>query len=413
MTIHSTPGKQCKWAKPVHLERSLVREFLELDQRGKVQAEYVWLDCEYTDGHNFDLCSKAMTLDSAPQSVNDLPNWSYSGEEDGIAVEVIILPRRIYRDPFRRGPNIIVWTECFKCPREGSKEEHGPPQAWNSRFACDAAMSRAIAEGEEPWFGIEQEYYLLDVNTNWPLGWPCGDFPGPQGAYFCSTGAQKAPGRDIVESHYRACLYAGVKLGGINSEVAPGQWEFQVGPAVGIAASDDLWMARYLLQRICELFQVNVTFDPKPVPEWAGLGCHTNYSTKSTRGPGGYDVIVRHCERLQKRHKDHMEVYGDCNERRLIGNDETQSIDKFSFGVGDRGASIRIPVKAASCGCGYYEDRRPAANMDPYQVTRMIVETTLFHDDDMKLLPCDPSRSPSKSCKATSAAGDVAAGAAS
>jgi len=360
------------------MDRCLAREFLELDQNGKVQVEYVWIDSDYTDGNNFDLCSKSIVLDGAPNSLRDLPTWSYSGEEDGFAIEVVMVPRKLYRDPFRRGPNLIVLTDCYRSPVEGSGEDKGLPVSWNTRNACDAVMSRAAAEGEDVWFGIEQEYYLLDANTDWPLGWPANGFPGPQGAYFCATGAAKAPGREVAEAHVRACMYAGVKVGGLNSEVAPGQWEFQVGPATGIGPADDLWMARYLLQRVCELFQVNVSFYPKPVKDWAGIGCHTNYSTKATRGPGGFDVILAHCKRLEARHRQHMEVYGAHNELRLLGNEETQHFDSFSYAVGDRGASIRIPVKAASTGRGYYEDRRPAANMDPYLVTRYIVESTLF-----------------------------------
>mmetsp|Transcript_134592 Transcript_134592/g.287992 ORF Transcript_134592/g.287992 Transcript_134592/m.287992 type:complete len:482 (-) Transcript_134592:39-1484(-) len=376
-------AKPTEWAEPTTLDRSIVREFMELSQHGKVQAEYVWLDSEYTDGRSFDLCSKALTLDSAPKSVKDLPIWAYSGSDD---TDVQLVPRRIYRDPFRRGDNIIVLADTYEEPSMGSGKPHGPPKDFNTRADCDSVMSQAEAMGEDPWFGIEQEYYLLDAKTGWPLGWPEGGYPGKHDCYYCAVGAMKAPGREVVEAHYKACLYAGVKLGGVNSEVAPAQWEFQVGPCTGITGADDLWMARYILQRICELFSVYVTFDPKPMPGWPGIGCHTNYSTMSTRSkPGGMDAIKAQCEKLRLRHMEHMAAYGDGNERRLTGKDSTAHITSFSWGVSDRDASIRISSKCVVNDCGYYEDRRPAANMDPYLVCKMIVETTLLLDGAEKV----------------------------
>lgn len=127
-------------------------------------------------------------------------------------------------------------------------------------------------------FGLEQEYTLLQKEVKWPLGWPVGGYPGPQGPYYCGTGADKAWGRDIVNAHYKACLYAGIKISGINGEVMPGQWEFQVGPTEGVAAADQLWAARYILERITEIAGVVLSLDPKPIEgDWNGAGCHTNY----------------------------------------------------------------------------------------------------------------------------------------
>lgn len=401
-----------EWAVPVPLDRSIMREFMELDQGGKVQAEYIWIDSDYTDGRSFDLCSKGMTVDARPREAGELPIWTYSGAD---ASDVHLVPRRIYRDPFRKGDNILVLADTYEEPPAASGKSHGPPTNYNTRAACDAMMARAEAEGDDPWFGIEQEYYLLDVNNDWPLGWPKNNYPGRHDSYYCATGTGKAVGRDIVECHYRACLFAGVKIGGINSEVAPGQWEFQVGPCSGTSAGDDLWIARYILQRICEMFHVCVTFDPKPIPGWAGIGCHTNYSTKATRAEqGGMDAMKGQIEKLRARHSEHIAVYGDGNERRLTGKDDTMSMDQFEFGT-DRQTSIRIPIKVAAKGYGYYEDRRPAANMDPYLVTKLIAETTLFYDpsnteekcmvkvpvrrQSSRNIRCIGSRSPSLSAK--------------
>eukprot|EP00927_Polykrikos_kofoidii_P048980 TRINITY_DN43133_c0_g1_i1.p1 TRINITY_DN43133_c0_g1~~TRINITY_DN43133_c0_g1_i1.p1 ORF type:complete len:522 (-),score=69.16 TRINITY_DN43133_c0_g1_i1:197-1762(-) len=370
-----------RWAEPVKLDRSLTEKFLALDQGNRVRVEYVWIDEDYIDdGYTAPrgLCSKSMTLDKSVKSVDDLPIWSYSGFNDD---DVMLVPRRIYRDPFRPGDNFLVMADTFLEAPAGSSQKYGEPTAFNSRFACDAVMTKAAQE--DPWFGLEQEYFLLDCENGWPLGWPVGGYPGEHDAYYLAVGARKAPGRDVVEAHYAACLYAGVKISGVNGEVAPAQWEFQVGPCEGISAGDHLWMARYLLQRVCEEFHVDVTFDPKPVPGWAGIGLHTNYSTVSTRTkPGGMMAMESHIERLRAKHSEHMLVYGEGNELRLTGVDCVTSIDTFSHGVGRRDCSIRITRNVANQDCGYYEDRRPAANADPYLVTKMVVATTLSIDDD-------------------------------
>ena len=237
------------------------------------------------------------------------------------------------------------------------------------------------AKDEVPWFGLEQEYTLLDVDGT-PYGWPKGGFPGPQGPYYCGAGmlqlaasyplsilihligTGKVFARDLIEAHYRACLYAGINISGINAEVMPSQWEFQVGPCEGISMGDHLWMARYLLIRIAEQWGVKVSFHPKVLQgEWNGAGCHTNYSTKAMREPGGMQHIETAIQKLSKRHDEHIAVYGDDNDMRLTGRHETGHIGAFSSGVANRGASIRVPRHVAAQGYGYLEDRRPASNI--------------------------------------------------
>lgn len=179
--------------------------------------------------------------------------------------------------------------------------------------------------------------------------------------------------------HYKACLYAGVKISGTNAEVMPGQWEFQIGPCQGISMGDHLWMARYLIQRIAEDFNVDVSFAPKLFADWNGSGCHTNYSTKTMRaGTGGMKYIEDMMVKLAAKHVLHLSIYGEGNEKRLTGHHETSSMHKFSYGVGNRAASVRIPTSTMHAnGMGYIEDRRPSSNMDPYVVCAMIADTTL------------------------------------
>jgi len=232
----------------------------------------------------------------------------------------------------------------------------------------------------QPWYGIEQEYTMFDMNGT-PLGWPSNGYPAPQGPYYCSVGSQNAYGRHVAEAHYRACLYAGLDISGINAEVMPGQWEYQCGPCVGIDSGDQMWLSRYILNRVAEDFGVVVSYEPKPIKgDWNGAGCHTNYSTKPMREKGGYKAIIDAVEKLGKAHEVHMEVYGKGNTDRLTGLHETASYKTFKYGVADRGASIRIPRQTEIDQCGYLEDRRPAANMDPYSVTSIIAKTTILND---------------------------------
>jgi len=288
----------------------------------------------------------------------------------------------MFPDPFRRGDNIIVMCETFVWADKEFKEL----KPANTNFRHFAKKIFDASEGEHPWFGIEQEYTLFSrVNTNsrWPLGWPAGAFPGPQGPYYCSVGASNCFGRAIMEAHLKCCLFAGLRISGTNAEVMPGQWEFQIGPSEGIEAGDHMWVARYLLHRVTENFNVTCSFEPKPVKgNWNGSGGHTNFSTQAMREEGGIKVINEAIEKLSKRHEDHIIVYGEDNDQRLTGRHETSSIHDFSSGVGHRGASIRIPTSTNTQGKGYLEDRRPASNLDPYLVSSIMVDT-ICHDGKM------------------------------
>lgn len=139
--------------------------------------------------------------------------------------------------------------------------------------AVPPAHSRPHTRTPTHTAGLEQEYTLFNLDKKTPLGWPVGGFPGPQGPYYCSAGADVAFGRAVVEAHYKACLYAGVKIAGCNAEVLPGQWEYQIGPCEGIESGDHCWIARYIMHRVCEDFGVVVSFEPKPIlGDWNGSG---------------------------------------------------------------------------------------------------------------------------------------------
>ena len=220
-----------------------------------------------------------------------------------------------------------------------------------------------------------------------PLGWPSSGYPGPQGPYYCSVGANHCYGRAIMDAHYKACLYAGIKISGSNAEVMPGQWEYQIGPCLGIEIGDHMWVSRYLLGRVAEDFNVSISYDPKLFKDWNGAGCHTNFSTKTMRdGSGGMQYIDDMMKNFAKRHMLHLEFYGD-NSQRLTGEHETSKREEFSYGTGNRAASVRIPTSTAAAKKGYIEDRRPASDIDPYIVGALVADTGILGEEKSLAAP--------------------------
>jgi glutamine synthetase len=330
----------------------------------KITAEYIWIDGQKPTAK---LRSKTKIIDSV-KSLADIPDWGYDGsstyQATGHHSDLQLKPVKYVPDPLHREGDILVMCEVLNA--DGSVHES------NTRARC-----RMVAEKykeHDPWFGIEQEYTFFQGAR--PLGWPDSGFPAPQGGYYCGVGADEVFGRDIVEAHTEACLRAGIHIVGTNAEVMPGQWEFQIGALGAPDVADELWLARWLLYRIGEDFGVSATLYPKPVRgDWNGAGAHTNFSTKAMREDGGLNVIREAMKKLEARHDAHIAVYGAHNEERLTGLHETAPIHQFRYGISDRGASVRIPMATTNAGRGYFEDRRPAANMDPYQVCAILIET--------------------------------------
>jgi glutamine synthetase len=170
-------------------------------------------------------------------------------------------------------------------------------------------------------------------------------------------------------------LQAGVHICGTNAEVMPSQWEFQIGACDMLTVSDDLLVARFLLHKITEKYSCSVSFHPKLLAAWNGSGGHTNFSTKQMREKNGLTYIIDACEKLSKKHAEHIAIYGKDNHKRLTGLHETSSMEHFTWGKQDRNCSVRIPLQVCIDNCGYLEDRRPASNMDPYLVTEIMVRT--------------------------------------
>ncbi|XP_019735206.1 glutamine synthetase-like [Hippocampus comes] len=357
------------------LNKTVRKHYMSLPQGDKCQVTYIWID-----GTGEGLRNKTRTLAAEPKSLQDIPEWSFDGsstsQSEDYNSDMYLIPVCMFRDPFTLDPNKLVLCEVLKYNRL--------PAETNHRISCKKVMDHV--KEHQIWFGIEQEYTLNGKNGR-PFGWPQDGFPAPQGPYYCGVGADKAIGRDIVECHYKACLYAGINLFGTNAEVMPSQWEFQVGPCEGVDLGDQLWVARFLLHRVCEDFGVIATLDPKPVVgNWNGSGCHTNISTKKMREEGGLQYIEQAIEKLSKRHEEHIKVYdphgGQDNRRRLTGHHETAHVKEFSAGIANRKASVRIPHQVGQDKKGYFEDRRPAANCDPYVVTEAMAGTCLLDVDD-------------------------------
>lgn len=331
----------------------------------KIKLEYIWLDGTKPEPN---LRSKTK-IHTAPlgkdgiypqlPKLEDLQEWTFDGsstkQAEGNYSDLILKPVKMYPDP-TRDLSYLVLCEVM--------HPDGTPHESNCRPA-------ALSNETDMWIGFEQEYFIREGRNGKILGWKeNAEEMKPQGDYYCGVGANNSSGRNIMEDHLDACLACGLEITGTNAEVALGQWEYQIFAKDAVQASDDLWISRYILQRVAEKYGCFIEWSAKPVEgDWNGSGLHTNFSTKEMRETGGIELFESILKEMENNHKVSILSYGSGNDKRLTGKHETQSIDKFSYGVSDRGASVRIPLSTKESGYkGYLEDRRPAANANPYLV---------------------------------------------
>jgi len=323
-------------------------------------AEYIW--CGGANTYS-DLRSKYMTVtnlkieDATPASMKV---WNYdgssTGQAEGHASEVLIKPVAVYPHPFLENAKAVLCETFNPDMTPHITNTRNVAVKWFEKYASD-----------EPWFGLEQEYFLYKDGA--PLGWPTLGYPEPQGDYYCGN-SYKVVGREIVLEHYQACLKMGLTISGVNAEVAPAQWEFQVGPCQGIDEGDHMTMARWVFQKIGEKHGIEINYEPKPVKgDWNGSGCHHNFSTKAMRAEGGFEAIKKACDNLGKTFLEDIKFYGGDNNQRMTGLHETSKLSEFTWSIGGRHTSVRVGNDIKAAGKGYMEDRRPASNIDPYLST--------------------------------------------
>ena len=325
------------------------------------KLEYLWLDgCSPTQ-----IRYKTKVVKDFGRT-DEAPVWGFDGssteQADGGSSDCVLKPVRVYPNPLE-SKSAIIFCEVWN--------PDDTPHETNTRRKLEETLEDLESDIDE-WVGYEQEYTLYDLDTSKPYGWPDVGEPPPQGDYYCGRNI----GEKISREHLNACIDAGISICGTNAEVMLGQWEYQIGAGGSIHMSDDLWVARWLLERIAEKHEVVVSLHPKPISgDWNGAGCHTNFSTKEMREDGGDAKIGEAIEKLEPKHQEHIDAYGQDNDQRLTGLHETCDINTFRWGVSDRGASIRVPWQVHRDGKGYLEDRRPSSNCDPYLVAQKLIET--------------------------------------
>jgi len=326
------------------------------------KLEYIWLDgAEPTQN----MRSKTMVRSDFSGDLVDCPIWNFDGsstlQAEGNNSDCVLKPCALYPDPDRASAYLVM---CEVLNADGT------PHISNGRATIND-------DDESFWFGFEQEYFLWDPDTDLPFGFPRDQTP--QGQFYCSVGAKNTFGRDVIEEHLDQCLEAGLNVEGINAEVAAGQWEYQLFAKGAKDAGDQMWVSRYLAERNAEKYGLAIDWHPKPLgdTDWNGSGMHANFSDKAMREDGDESLFHKICEAFGKNIKKHIDVYGADNHLRLTGKHETQAIDEFSYGISDRGASIRIPIATIDDGWkGRLEDRRPSSNGDPYKIAAVIISTT-------------------------------------
>jgi glutamine synthetase len=331
--------------------------------------EYIWLD-----GNNPQQLRSKTKIINAEESIDkiELFNWNFDGSSTQQAEtsnsELVLKPVNKFKDPFREN-GLLVICEVYNTD--------DTPHITNKRSKLVETLRDT---NNKTLYGFEQEYIIYDNKTNKPLGWPVEGYPRPQGDYYCGVGGDCVSGRDFVYEHANLCIKAGLSFTGINAEVMLGQWEYQIGPVKPLDGSDQLWISRFILERLSEKYNYKIELHPKPFigDEWNGSGMHVNFSTNDMRKDlkNKKKLVIDACKQLSENIEEHIKVYGVDNHLRLTGSNETCSINDFKWGIGDRTASIRIPYSINDDSTpGYFEDRRPASNSNPYEICDVMIKT--------------------------------------
>jgi len=328
------------------------------------RVEYVWSDGAGKSPHYNSLRSKTRVLSRELPVGGSFPFLAFDGRDsDGLLQPVFSCP-----DPVRGGNSLLALCEVLT--------PAGAPHASNSRAQLRSLLDDRVSDAK-PLFSFQQQWTAFTAAGR-PLAWPDSGVPPPDGPFYCSVGPQNAFGRPLAEAHLDACIKAGLSVRGLNAEALPGAWDFQIGALGPLECADQVLVARWLLHRLGEEFGLVASLSPKPVAgDWSGAGMHVSLSTEQMRLSGGLSAIEEAIEKLAATHRAHIDVYGPGNEARLTGRHGTCDIAMFKAGVADRGCSICVPREVQQAGCGYLEDRRPAANADPYSVCAALLNTVL------------------------------------
>ena len=329
--------------------------------KSRKRIEYIWLDGSLPLPQ---VRGKTRYVDLDKNSV--IPDWNFDGgstnQGDVANSDRCLTCVRAYKDPFNENGVLALCEVTY---------HGGPPHESNTRTHLSELVD-GVAESDV-WVGFEQEVTFINPADREPLGLLLS--PSEQGPYYCGVGSLNNIGRVVMDEFEMRCKRAGVSLEGINAEVMPGQWEFQTPPQGPLKSADDVWVARYILERVSESKPIIISYDPKPHYKFNGAGCHTNISTVFTRECFDIDEQEKMMVALEIDHLEHLKVCGEGVERRLTGDHETSDYKTFYWGVGDRGASVRIPQRVAMEKAGYFEDRRPSANIDPYRVLYSLISS--------------------------------------
>lgn len=343
----------------------------------KIVAEYIWLD--YSNQYRsktkiFNISSETDEETSKYLMLSTYPDWNYDGSSAGDIphneddnTECLLYPIALYDNPFHTSNDktkymLVLCNNSYIL----KDKEYGIHDIMFNYF-CDI---KSKLEEEQYMFGFEQEFFMIDIKTGLPLG--INNFNEViQGDYYCGNGYYNVRGRDFLLDTQEKLINAGINITGFNYEVAPGQAEFQVCD-YDMEALFQLLMLRFILIRNGETYDIHISFNNiiHDGDNINNTGCHINISNFKMRQNNGIETINKKINELKDKTptnaNEFNEIFGEDNTERLCGKLETSNWNEFSWGIGTRHTSIRIPTQVFKDKKGYFEDRRPGGNVDPF-----------------------------------------------